>query len=79
MTEIEKYYNKFNEDHRLTTRHGTVEFLTSLHFIQHYIDILRGEIQSDSSIDGQRDCQTLQVGQSVDVTSGANKALSPGA
>ena len=74
MTEIEKYYNKFNEDHRLTTRHGTVEFLTSLHFIQHYIDILRGESQSDSSIDGQQDCQTLLADQSVDVTSGANKA-----
>lgn len=37
MTEIEKYYNKFNEEHRLTTRHGTVEFTTSLHFIEKYI------------------------------------------
>ena len=43
MTEIEKYYNKFNEDHRLTTRHGTVEFLTSLHFIQKYLDALAAE------------------------------------
>ena len=33
MTEIEKYYNKFNESHRLTTRHGRVEFEVSLFHI----------------------------------------------
>lgn len=37
MTEIERYYNKFNEDHRLTTRHGTVEFTTTMKFIHDYI------------------------------------------
>ncbi len=37
MTEIEKYYNKFNEEHRLTTRHGQVEFETSLKYIHDYI------------------------------------------
>ena len=34
MTNIEKYYNKFNEDHRLTTRHGIVEFSTTMHHIE---------------------------------------------
>ena len=29
MTLLEKYYNKFHEDHRLQTRHGTVEFTTT--------------------------------------------------
>ena len=33
MTELEKYYNKFNEDHRLTTRHGIVEFTTTMKYI----------------------------------------------
>ena len=33
MTILEKYYNKFHEEHRLTTRHGTVEFLTTMHYI----------------------------------------------
>lgn len=33
MTALEKYYSKFHEDHRLTTRHGIVEFTTSMHFI----------------------------------------------
>lgn len=34
---LEKYYNKFNEDHRLTTRHGTVEFITSMKYIHEAI------------------------------------------
>ncbi len=33
MTKLEQYYNKFHEEHRLTTRHGQVEFNTSLHYI----------------------------------------------
>ena len=27
MTELEKYYNKFNEEKRLKSRHGQVEFI----------------------------------------------------
>ncbi|MBR5401244.1 MAG: class I SAM-dependent methyltransferase, partial [Treponema sp.] len=34
MTILEKYYNKFHEEHRLTTRHGQVEFLTTMHYIE---------------------------------------------
>lgn len=33
MTDLEKYYNKFNEDKRLERRHGQVEFITSLKYI----------------------------------------------
>lgn len=33
MTELEKYYNKFCEDKRLTRRHGQVEFITSMKYI----------------------------------------------
>ncbi len=33
MTQLEKYYNKFKEDHRLTTRHGKVEFAVSMKHI----------------------------------------------
>lgn len=43
MTNLERYYNKFHEEHRLTTRHGQVEFLTSLTFIQEAIDDLKKE------------------------------------
>ena len=34
---IEQYYNKFNEDHRLTTRHGRVEFEVTLNLIHQFI------------------------------------------
>ena len=34
MTELEKYYNKVNEEKRLNSRNGQVEFLTSTKYIQ---------------------------------------------
>lgn len=36
LSDIEKYYNKFNEDKRLDSCHGRVEFNTSMHFISKY-------------------------------------------
>ena len=32
-----KYYNKFNEDKRLNTRHGQIEFITSMKYIKEYL------------------------------------------
>lgn len=37
MTELEKYYNKFNEEKRLNSRHGQVEFTTSMKYIHVYL------------------------------------------
>lgn len=37
MTELEKYYNKFNEEKRLASRHGQVEFITSMKYIHQYL------------------------------------------
>lgn len=37
LSALEKYYNKFNEEHRLTTRHGQVEFSTSMKYIHSFI------------------------------------------
>ena len=34
MNELEQYYNKFNEDKRLLSRHGQVEFITSMKYIE---------------------------------------------
>ncbi len=45
MTLLEKYYNKFKEDHRLTTRHGTVEFTVSMKYIHGCIEERIGDIQ----------------------------------
>lgn len=38
MSDLIEYYNKFNEEKRLTTRHGQVEFRTSMKYIHEYIN-----------------------------------------
>lgn len=38
MTELEQYYNKFNEEKRLNSRHGNVEFITSMKYIHEYLE-----------------------------------------
>ena len=40
MTELEEYYNKFNEEKRLNSRHGQVEFRVSMKYIHYYINEL---------------------------------------
>lgn len=49
---LEKYYGKFNEDHRLETRHGKVEFETSMKFIHEIINQIEAERKLSES--GQR-------------------------
>lgn len=44
MTKLEQYYNKFHEEHRLTTRHGIVEFRTTMRVIEEAVECLRGRI-----------------------------------
>lgn len=36
-SELEKHYNKFCEDKRLTRRHGQVEYITSMKYIHEYL------------------------------------------
>lgn len=43
MTELEQYYNKFNEEKRLNSRHGQVEFATTMHYIHRYLEQLKKE------------------------------------
>ena len=42
-TFLEDYYNKFNEEKRLTSRHGQIEFRTSIHYIHECIEELKRE------------------------------------
>ena len=37
MSLLEEYYNKFNEDKRLSSRHGQVEYTVSMHYIHQYL------------------------------------------
>ena len=43
MTKLEAYYNKFNEDKPLLSRHGQVEFHTTMHYIRQYARQLQAE------------------------------------
>lgn len=43
MTELEQYYNKFNEEKRLDSRHGQVEFQVTYHYIQKMLESIRIE------------------------------------
>ena len=47
MTELEEYYNKFTEEKRLNSRHGRVEFITSMKYIHDSLGGLRHEKQLD--------------------------------
>lgn len=42
MTNLERYYNSFDEEHRLATRHGQVEFTTTMHFVREGIASVAG-------------------------------------
>ena len=42
MNELEKYYNKFNEDKRLLSRHGQVEYFVAMHYIKEIIGERKG-------------------------------------
>lgn len=55
MTELELYYNKFNEEKRLDSRHGQVEFITSMKYIHKYLQEL--ELEKPKS-----DIRILDVG-----------------
>ncbi len=61
MNEIEAHYNKFNEEKRLDSRHGQVEFQTSMKYIHKYLEQLRN---IDSNIDTHPVCdiKVLDIG-----------------
>ena len=41
MTKLEEYYNKFNEEKRLNSRHGQVEFRTSMKYIHEAVESVK--------------------------------------
>ena len=43
MTDLVAYYNKFNEEKRLQSRHGQVEYQTTMHYIHQYLKLLELE------------------------------------
>ena len=50
MDELTAHYNKFNEDKRLTRRHGQVEYITTMQYIHKYIEVLQGQNAKDTTL-----------------------------
>lgn len=50
MDDLIRHYNKFNEDKRLTRRHGRVEYLTTMHYIHKYLDEIKANAKSNQDI-----------------------------
>ena len=49
MNKIEQYYNKFNEEKRLNTRHGQMEFRVTMHYIHKYLQLRMKELMYDEN------------------------------
>ena len=58
MTKLEEYYNKFNEDKRLESRHGQVEFAVTWHYILEAVN----EIKKRFSIASDKDVKVADIG-----------------
>ena len=68
-TELEKYYNKFCEEKRLTRRHGYVEYVTSMKYIHEYLP--QGKKETIKILDvgaGTRRYSVQLAGEGYDVT-----------
>ena len=50
MTDLEIYYNKFNEEKRLDSRHGQVEFATSMKYIKDCLNEIEAQGKAKSEI-----------------------------
>lgn len=48
MTKLEEYYNKFNEEKRLNSRHGQVEFFISMKYIHEAVDSIMQAASANS-------------------------------
>ena len=66
MTPLEKYYNKFKEDHRLTTRHGIVEFTVSMKYIHDFVELVR----ASSSLNDRRENSEIKI---LDIGAGTGR------
>ncbi len=69
MTKLEEYYNKFNEEKRLNSRHGQVEFRTSMKYIHDAMDSVKKNMaetadaeSAPANIPANADIKILDIG-----------------
>lgn len=58
MNKIEKYYNKFNEEKRLDTRHGQMEYRLTMKYIHDMLE----RIITEKKVTHKKDLQILDIG-----------------
>ena len=58
MNNLEKYYNKFNEEKRLNTRHGQVEYRVTMKYVHDYLE----KIMRERGFSKKEDLQILDIG-----------------
>lgn len=58
MQTLESYYKKFDEDHRLKTRHGQIEFFVTMHYIKKFL----AQISSRPTPPSNSEIKILDVG-----------------
>lgn len=58
MNNIEKYYNKFNEEKRLNTRHGQVEYRVTMKYVHDYL----AQIMKERGFLEKEELQILDIG-----------------
>lgn len=77
MNELEKYYNKFNEDKRLLSRHGQVEFFVAMHYINKMINGRQGlDIIDIGAGTGRYSVELANAGHNVVAVELVNKNVS---
>lgn len=61
VEELVAYYNKFNEDKRLLSRHGQVEFITSMKYIHKYLEQMKSRVpkkKEQTDVDNQAEMES---------------------
>lgn len=72
MTQLEKYYNKFKEEHRLTTRHGKVEFAVSMKHIHDCAEIVRKTCSENQAETNENRTENKQI-KILDIGAGTGR------
>lgn len=75
MNELEAYYNKFNEEKRLNSRHGRTEFFVTMHYLNQYLAALeKGTDQcgaaaenADKSLVGATGAKTVRAKSDIKI------------
>lgn len=72
MTELEAYYNKFNEEKRFDSRHGQVEYRVSMKYIHKYLDEAAAKLTEAAGSDCEREDVRGQI-KLLDIGAGTGR------